>query len=525
MRSLGAVVGRTTVVRVLSAVLVMVSLAAWAVGSPVGSSPDEDFHLTSIWCGQGVRDGLCEEGGSPVSREVPAALHEARCYAFHPEESAACQGSSITDPDGRMLDTERGNFLGDYPPVFFSVMSVLVGDSIEGSVIAMRLLNAMIFVLFVAGAFVLATPALRRGLVLGVAVTFVPLGTFIVPSVNPSSWALTSAATVFVTCLVHLTANGRRRQLLSAGLLALAVGLGAGARGDAALYAGLSIGAALLVTLRADRRWVVRAVYPAVLACLSGIAFLTVGQSSAVEGTGAQVFSLGRVLRTVADVPALWAGALGSWGLGWLDTGMPALVWTVMFGLFMTVLVSGIRGIARPQGLAVAGAALAALLVPAYIQYLTGVPVGAYVQPRYVLPLMILLVLTVVCRVDGRAPTISTGQRWLAVGGMSAAHALALYSNIRRYVYGTDVESINLGVASEWWWSGGVPGPMVVWLLGSSAFAAGLVLLSRELVVQEVSVTPTAPTLRGDTAPAAPGVEVASTPGASDRSSGPESLR
>lgn len=482
--------GRPVFVRLLGAVLLFASLAAWAVASPVGSSPDDNYHLTSIWCGQGEREGVCEEGASSLSRRVPAALHDAPCYAFHPEVSAGCQGTSVTDPGDRMVDTERGDFVGDYPPVFYAVMSVFVGEDIEASVIAMRLFNALVFVTVVAAAFALAAPGMRRALVITVAVTLVPLATFIIPSVNPSSWTFTSAFAVFLSCLVHVLAEDRRRLLLSGGLLAVAVGLGAGSRGDAALYAALGIGAALIVTFRPERGYLRRAVYPVVLAALSGYCFLTVGQASAVAGAEKVTFSFSFVMRILADVPALWSGALGAWGLGWLDTGVPAVVWTVMFGLFLTVLVAGIRGIPRLQGVAVACAALAAWLVPAYIQYLTGVPVGAYVQPRYVLPLMILLVLTVLCRLDGRTLTVSVGQRWLAVAAIAGAQSLSLYFNMHRYVFGNASWSFNLSAGPEWWWSAGVPGPMTVWALGSVVFAGALVLLSRDLVARESDQEP-----------------------------------
>ena len=37
-----------------------VMCAGWALTSPPGSSPDDDFHLTSIWCAAGTQDGRCE---------------------------------------------------------------------------------------------------------------------------------------------------------------------------------------------------------------------------------------------------------------------------------------------------------------------------------------------------------------------------------------------------------------------------------------------------------------------------------
>lgn len=55
----------------------LLALVAWAFASPVGATPDEDFHLVSTWCGGGLRDGACEAGTDATSRTVRADLVEA----------------------------------------------------------------------------------------------------------------------------------------------------------------------------------------------------------------------------------------------------------------------------------------------------------------------------------------------------------------------------------------------------------------------------------------------------------------
>ena len=39
--------------RIVAPLLLLFALAAWAVASPVGAAPDDDFHLASIWCATG----------------------------------------------------------------------------------------------------------------------------------------------------------------------------------------------------------------------------------------------------------------------------------------------------------------------------------------------------------------------------------------------------------------------------------------------------------------------------------------
>src|SRR5262245_53254713 len=82
---------RTARLKAWGALAVLLALGCWALASPVGASPDEDFHLGSIWCAQGIEAGRCEQGPTAQSRLVPADVARATCYAFKPETSAACQ--------------------------------------------------------------------------------------------------------------------------------------------------------------------------------------------------------------------------------------------------------------------------------------------------------------------------------------------------------------------------------------------------------------------------------------------------
>lgn len=458
----------------------LLALVAWAFASPVGATPDEDFHLVSTWCGGGLRDGACEAGTDATNRTVRADLVEAPCYAFQTEASAGCQGTTPSDDDHRLEISARGNFAGDYPPVFFLFTSLFAGDDIPYSVLVMRVANATLFVLMMAATYFASPPSLRRPLLAGLAVTLVPLGIFLIPSVNPSSWAILSAATLMVTVLGYMRTDPVRRRVILGALAGLALLFGAGSRADAAMYAVIAIVAALMLTVRRERSVLRRAIYPVVLAIVGGLAYLSAGQSSAVAGGPGGSFSLSRFAGVLIDVPDLWVGALGRWGLGWLDTAMPAFVWVSASAVFFGSIYLALAPMRRRQGLALAMVGLAAWLVPAYVQYLSGAPVGAFVQPRYVLPLMTVFAVTAFVRLDGPAVPLSTPQRWFVVVALSMANSVALHYNMRRYLTGFDVAGLNLDAGREWWWD--VPfSPMVVWALGSIAFGTAMVLLSTAL--------------------------------------------
>lgn len=491
----------------MAGVLLLLSLATWALASPVGSSADEDYHLASIWCAQGDRDGLCEPGDDDDQRRVPVAFNVARCYAFAPDVSGGCQGGVVASREHVLESTARGQYgstANYYPPVFFRVLSTASTADIQGSVVTMRLFNSLVFVLVVGACYALAAPGLRRALVVGVGATLVPLAAFMIASINPGSWAFTSAATTLVAAVVHMTARGTRRVLLSGALLTLTVFLGAGARGDAGLFAAVSIGAAFLITLRLERGWFLRAVYPTAIALVATALFFNTGQTSTGPQDGGGSFEPGRLFNTAMNVPDLWVGTFGRWAMGWVDIPVVAMVWVIAFGLYATLVVTGIRGIGRLHGLAVAGMAFALWVVPTYAQYNTGAPVGSFVQPRYVLPLVVMLVMTVLVRLDRPWPVISRGQRWFVVGALGFANALALHGTLQRFVWGIDVTGLNLNVATEWWWPWGVvPSPMVLWVLGSAVFVALLAVATKPLTEPAVVAVAAEPAGPAEPAPAA----------------------
>jgi hypothetical protein len=496
----GAARGFTpTRLKVIGAACLLAALGSWALASPVGSSPDEDYHLVSIWCSHGTRAGLCE-GLTAESARVPAALVQDSCYALQPDQSAACQARVGSE----LVQTTRGNFTGAYPPVFYWVDGFFAGHDIGNSVVLMRIVNLVLFLTVFTAVYMFLPPGLRRAQVAGALLTAVPLGMFLVPSINPSGWALLSAGTFLVAILGYLTTEDRRRRITLGALAALTLLIGAGARGDSASYAVVAVAAAFILTARANKTALRRLSYPAILAAVAGIAFLSVGQSGAVnpnQSTATHV-SLGRFLRIALDVPALWIGGMGSpapfnnnlpawpWGLGWMDTAMPSVVWVGAGGAFAAVLFSAIGRLGVRQACAVGLVAAGAFLVPTYVQVLADSPVGGLVQPRYVLPLLIILAVTAMVRLDGTAFRITRGQRWIIVAALAVANGAALFTNIRRYVTGTDGKDWNLNQHIEWWWNAPVS-PMAVCVIGALAFGIAVTFLTTELTTIEAATSDT----------------------------------
>lgn len=463
------------------------ALASWAFASPVGSSPDDDFHLNSAWCALGERDGLCEDTDDPAVKRVPAATNgSASCFAFQPEQSASCQ-SLPTSGDLELRSTDRGNFVNQYPPVYYSVHALFASSNVEASAVVMRLLNVAIFVALMTAVYAASPARVRPSLVLPSLVALVPLGAFLIASNNPSSWAVTSAATAWVAYLGYLTTDGRRSVVLGALAIVWAL-LGAGARSDSAAYTAVALVLASIIAFRPTREFVLRSLLGVVT--LAVMALLNLGSRSAGVATsgfgGGEVQEFDRVgllASNLLDLPYLWSGVFGTWGLGWLDTQMPAIVWTAMLAAFVAVAFSSQRSSSwrvRVTILALAGALVA---IPSLVLLLSQAAVGFQVQPRYILPLIIML--AGFCVLDYARSSNAFGRVQLVALGTAVAGAnlVALHVNIRRYVTGIDGSGWNLAQPVEWWWTGAIANPMVVWMLGSLA-AAGVAVFALRLVRQ-----------------------------------------
>lgn len=468
--------------RAAAPVLLLLALIVWAYASPVGASPDDDFHLVSTWCAE-AQAADCLLGKTDASRVVPLALLTSSCFAFNAEESARCQGDSLAKDNVPSVDTTRGNFDGLYPPLFYAVDGLLASPHIADSVLWIRALNSAVLIALGSAAALLLPPSKRVAMTLAWLITSVPLVMFLTPSNNPSSWALSGSAIAWAAWWGYFETDGRRRIGLGAVAVA-ASAAAAGARADGAAYVALGIACVSFITwapLGLARLRVLAT--PLVVALACGAVVLTSRQSTAVGGlnsaTNAKHGGVTLLANNILHLPSLWTGGFGEWGLGWLDTAMPPLVLWSSVAAFIGVVFVGLQRLPRRNAVAVGVVIFALAAIPLLVLQEGGDPVGANVQPRYIWPLVTLLAGLVIARTGRRVVMLGKVQIWLVGAAVAGANSIALYTNIRRYVTGTDVRAPNLNANIEWWWPH-APSPMAVWILGSLMFAGAVALILRD---------------------------------------------
>ena len=470
--------GWRVLITAIAVVLLLCVGGAWALASPLGSTPDEDFHLTSIWCSRTAPANSCERTG--VSDEagveqvvIPHALARQAwtCYAFHPAVSAGCQST----PGATIGDRSRAND-GLYPGGVYELMGFLVTDHVSASVLAMRMMSWVLCVGLLVVAALLATPSTRRAFVIAVVVTVVPMSVYLFASVNPSGVVIAAVASLWCASYTFMSPDVVGRRLVGAGGLAVVAALvGMATRTDAGMFAAIAVGTAWLLhggfrDLRNRRTLLLGAI------ALAGVISLTSGPVAGVASSGLGSHpdrSFAVVLfQDVIRLPELLVGGLGLSSLGWLDTALPTIVYVPTIMAVASVVTIGLRGADSQRARCVGLVTLAIAVLPLYVLLAGRDFVGENVQARYLLPLLLVVVGSTLLPDRGRPPG-RFGRTHLVVlaVAISVAHAVALHVTLRRYITGLDDPAFDLDADREWWWPSRAPTPMVVWLVGSIAFA------------------------------------------------------
>ncbi len=143
-------------------------LSTWALASPPGSSPDDEFHLASIWCATGVGSTTCpqeNDGEVLLPKAIAVAPGQGKpCFVPYPDTSGLCLFTGNTNE--LVPHSEDRINSGAYPPVYYRVMHGWVSSHAVASATLMRLFNGALAVALLFATLAIARPATRRAHVL-----------------------------------------------------------------------------------------------------------------------------------------------------------------------------------------------------------------------------------------------------------------------------------------------------------------------------------------------------------------------
>jgi hypothetical protein len=371
---------------------------------------------------------------------------------------------------GGIEQTDHGNFVGYYPNGFYLVMSFFVSPVLEYSVIAMRLLNCLIFATGLSALLGLSAPGRRTNYMIASFVGFVPLGMFTVASINPSSWAITSATLLWAAAVEFVRTTNQRHRYGLVALCAIAFLLGMSARADSAAYAGLAIALAWLVTTKFTRRTLAYGIV--VVGVFAGAAFWAFSLGSAGSLFGSAPVRPEDIpsgwWQRLQDLPGFYFDTFTR-GLGWLDTYMRSGTWALAGVGYFAAIFWGLRRVRWRKAVSLGLLVVLGAAVPLFITTARHTLLAETLQQRYFLPLMIMVAMIALAEDNPDGPELNRAQAWLVIVALAIANGNALHTNLRRYITGLDGKWFNLNISMQWWWSWAPP-PMVVFGVGAAAF-------------------------------------------------------
>ena len=494
---------------ILVSVLAITAFSSWAFSSAFGSAPDDDYHLSSVWCSSFSGD-TCEVDPGGEGVYIPEALREAiYCYKQNPTQSAGCQPFlDGTDPRPDVAFGHNNPVRNLYPDGYYMFQNLFKSESIQATALLIRFVNLSLFLGSAIGVFFALPLRLRPTWIWMWAIGLVPMGMFIVPSSNPSSWAITAVAAGWISLLGYLETKGVRAGVLGT-IYLLSFVLAINARIDSVLYLGFaSLVAVWISDLRGKK--LVAKIWPSFIVgalIILQLAINPANLSRVTEGLGQRsdlyqdpipwmrstevidgsAFDWSLLWNNFLSIPGLWLGVFGGypWGsLGWLDTTIPQIVLMGTMTVLVGIIFLSLKNAEPKKVISVMSVVVALWGMPLYLLQLGGFRTGEEVQARYLVPLIMVFLGTVLLTKSGIPVINERGRVWFVIIAISLANSIALHTNIRRYTTGDRVKGFNLNSPREWWWPffPEAISPMTVWAIGSLAFVGLLWMLLRLVV-------------------------------------------
>lgn len=467
----------------LPAVVLILLGVTWSIAAPIGSSADDDFHATNIWCAWGQNELCLNNDDGTV--QVPQILVKSNCYVGFPSDVGA---GCLNQLDNQLVTTARvSKDQNYYSPLFYRTLRVFAGANIDLSIHLMRLFNIILAAGLLFWAMAVASTRIRRALLLSWGLALVPIGIFFIASTNPSAWLIPAIGTYWAFLATWLNSNhvSRERRILTLAGLFTALLLSLGARSDGFIYICVVTVAILIWNFRVvthPKNWVrVLSLGIAVAIPVAISMYLFFNRYSEIEFTAPAAQTStdqpNPFAKTVVEFPAFIMGLLGAqgpqsglstgganrflegystagfyYGIGWMDFNLPSLV-----GILSGLATFGVIFVAmkRYGAWQVAGILITTLSVVALVMWMRAAvnyQNVVQIQPRYIFPIFLASIGIALCVPVIRRALLSRLQALLVTIFLITSGSFAWLATATRYAVGPDAAYTNFGQTPVWWW-------------------------------------------------------------------------
>lgn len=465
----------------------LILITTWAIASPPGGSPDEPTHLISIYCFSEQINETCLQPGANKLNLQPVK-DVSSCYLFQRDRGAGCEVSNIFTK----LESGSEEIFYIYDDnQYYKFMSIFAGETYIFSLLSMRIVNGLLFILILLISLYLLPARLRESFAISTIVVSVPLGIYLVSSISTTAWIIIGAIGSWAS-LYSMFSNLKAKNLkldqtiFQIILYIVSSFLIVSSRSDGIYFFAIILFAMLLfftIPLIKNRlkRYFTNNISNLIIfsigSSISFFSFFYFRNLANVTFIDDNFDATDRFFENFYRLPHLLLGPLGTWGLGWLDVWLSPITYVSMILVFLGLIFTSIKYLDITHGLPMLFLAISTAALPLIILQTSGYQVGEWVQPRYILPLYFpILGLAMFSFVN--KSKFSTAQYFIVFSLTSIAHSFALFSNLERYIRGQNTYSYNLTVGLEWWWDQ-LPSPNFVWFLGSASFVIFFILLQQ----------------------------------------------
>jgi hypothetical protein len=460
-------------------------LLCWAFAAPIGAGPDSDFHISSIWCGQGERKGLCEDihfNSTEYQAKVPFMFQ--MCDGRPIEYLPSC-AEVHSKPSMQYLRTANS----DQQNTYYKIMSHFVSQNTNQSVLLIRVINSLIASCVLLALLLMCNRKIKYAVVASWSVGLIPVGVQFFSNVNPRGWSFLA---VFSSWAFLATALEEKRGSIRSNsaylLCAITASLAFATRLDGSIFV---IFSCLVVVISLTLKNYVFSKKIVALATISAIVLVvlirqitrisTIFSFRFPSSLQLPRFLLMQIVHGPEFIAQAWGYNVGQQGNG------PGIIGIIGLSIFVITLTFALQNANPIQ--AVGAISIVLFMISSYMR--GSIAIGELVPAsgEYVMALTVfLLAFSIWSSTSHQIFQSSRGGRVSTIVLLSFSHSIAFYSYMEYYVK----RAVNIGtfetisLEQKWWWSSEISPNLVYWI-GSAAFAS-FIFFMFETVNQPSSV-------------------------------------
>lgn len=420
----------------------------WAFASPNGSTQDDYWHMSSIYCSN--------SGNSPC--QVPRFVQSTPCFSMgidNPDITPACVDPSSLSELAPVIKFNGNQYTGFY----YSVMNHLQWGSLRQFVFSIRLLNSIIFLSLLRVLLLISNGKrnITKAFIGAMTATASPLFIWFIPSINPTSWSFISTTIIWFSAAIAFQNPKLPKQFVAILISIVALAIAVSSKPESVFYCLIALCTVYFLVFDSKINLYLPLAVISITFSLLILLYFSNNNGTVIfrgfrEHDSGNILSPYYTIRNTAKAIELYAGSFAT-QLGDSDVNIPTTAWLFSAIALSVMLAIGLKNMTRLQSTVAFGYSIFVLGFPIAILNLSKVQVGAFIATRYIWSLLFGFIFCLLLKNKITHIFHSRTSVAIACGAANFAAFGALFSVLRRYTVGASSTSWNLDADKLWWWN------------------------------------------------------------------------